>query len=384
MAESITNGLHLQQVRPRLLIDGSRAEAATQAVLELHIWAEPSRPRRCQLRLSNWGMRRGEAGYTFFDGDSLDFGRSLRVVIGEDGQAAALFDGEILGFEAVYPAGRPPELLVNAADRLHRLDRMRRSRGFSQITDGDLAVWLLSEHGLPADVSLPGPAVRELIQLDQSDLELLQARLADRDAVLWLQGGTAFVRPALQVANQVLELTYGSELQAAHFSASLEGQSASLGVSGWQPETKSGVFASADKSSLSGEAASLETAADLLEAHFPDDDRVLLHTQAGSFSDAQSLADARLRQQARIFVQGRCRTRVIPELLPGQMAALNGLGAWFDGQYRVASLHHLFDGQGFRSEFTVQRPGRLAENRRTPKPPAKDTPAQQKPGKRPL
>jgi phage protein D len=381
MAESLTERQTLPQ-RPHLLINGSPNAAVSQAMLELHIWAEPSRPRRCLLRLSNWDRQRDGAGYTFFDDPSLDYGTTLSVLVGEGLQETTLFKGEILGLEAEYPTGRPPELVVHAADRLHRLDRVRRSRGFSEITDADLADFLLSEHGLQHDINLPGPAVKEQLQLDQSDLELLQTRLAARDALVWLADDIAFVRPVLQVASQVLELTYGGELQSANFTASLEGQSASLGVSGWQPETKAGVFAAANQASLSGESGSLETAPNLAAAHFQEDDQVLLHAQAASFSQAQSLADVRMRQQARRFVQGRCRTSLIPELLPGQVVSLDGLGPWFDGAYRVSALHHHFSEQGFASDFSVQRPGRLAEKRRPAKPPAHDSPAQQKPGRK--
>jgi uncharacterized protein len=61
---------------------------------------------------------------------------------------------------------------------------------------------------------------------------------------------------------------------------------------------------------------------------------------------------------ARRFLVGRGVAEPDERIRVGARLELTGLGAIFNGTYRVCEVHHVFDvAHGLRSEFTAERPG---------------------------
>ena len=77
-------------------------------------------------------------------------------------------------------------------------------------------------------------------------------------------------------------------------------------------------------------------------------------------SEAEGLANATFRAQARQFVCGSGLAMGDARLRVGATVAINGAGPMFEGAYYVSRARHVFmrrPGGGYRTEFSVERPG---------------------------
>src|SRR6187200_2144711 len=66
-------------------------------------------------------------------------GAPAELKLGYQGDLATVIVGEITGLEPEFRLDRPPSLTVRGFDRLHRLQRGRRTRTFLQQKDSDVA-----------------------------------------------------------------------------------------------------------------------------------------------------------------------------------------------------------------------------------------------------
>jgi phage protein D len=358
---------------PRLLLDGEEHGAFMQTLQQLEVVLAPNQPACCRLLLNNWGRtKNGESGYLFNDGGELDHGRVLEVFAGAGDGAERIFHGEIYRLEGLYPADRPPMLEVTAYDRLQRWDQVRRSRSYVQLSDSNLADLLAAEYGLQTDFQLTQsmPPHKALVQIEQSDLEFLRARLEAVDILMWVQEEVLHLESWLSTASQQVALHFGQQILAARLASDLTGQAAELHLPGWTPQIASPLLGIASNASLSGEVGDLQSGPQVYRSVFDTTTDQQLHHRPANTSQATELAEVAFRQRSRRFVSGQLQAVVQPRLRPGGRVALSGLGTRFDGQYRVVSVVHSFDQQGFHTHLQVSRSGQPATQKGKPRPDA--------------
>jgi phage protein D len=66
-----------------------------------------------------------------------------------------------------------------------------------------------------------------------------------------------------------------------------------------------------------------------------------------------------LRERAREFLTAEGSTIGFPKIRPGIHLNISGLRAPFDGLYYVTRATHTLDERGYRTGFSVRRPGML-------------------------
>ena len=74
------------------------------------------------------------------DTDLFSVGNVVELKLGYGDQTDAVMVGEIAGLEPEFGLDRLPKLVVRGFDRLHRLQRGRKTRTFTQQKDSDLGV----------------------------------------------------------------------------------------------------------------------------------------------------------------------------------------------------------------------------------------------------
>src|SRR5262249_3723281 len=120
--------------RPVFLVGGREQPALGGGLMSLLVVETVHGLYRCEAMFGNWGNKDGRIDFPYFDRATLDFGKAFKVVLGQD----TLFEGRIMGLEALFPEGRPPELTVLAEDRFQDLRMTRRTRSFLDTTDADV------------------------------------------------------------------------------------------------------------------------------------------------------------------------------------------------------------------------------------------------------
>jgi phage protein D len=284
----------------------------------------------------------------------LDFGRSFGVKLGPD----TIFDGRIMGLEADFPEGRPPELTVLAEDRFQDLRMTRRTRSFASMSDADIANQLASDHGLRGNVNVSGPTYTVLAQVNQSDLAFLRDRARAIDAELWMEGTTLNLQSRANRRGTAVQLTHGNQIREFKVLADLSDQRTSVNVSGWDVAAKSVLQYEATDSVLGSELNGDVSGSRLLTATLGNRKEALVHTVPLTAQEAQVQAESFFKLSARRFVVGHGVAESNSRLRVGARVELQGLGPLFSGKYYLTEVRTTFDGaHGIRTEFTAERPG---------------------------
>ena len=343
-------------------IDGQENARLSAGLLDLVVEETTEGLYRCEARFGNWGTIDGAVGYVYFNRDVLDFGKSLVVRLGAGEGEGEVFRGRITALESQYSRSSPASVTVLAEDRAQDLRMVRRSRAFEEMTDADVFSQIAGEHGLQPDIDADGPSHALLAQVNQSDLAFIRERARWLDAEVWLDDRTLHVqsRTRRTPAGQDLSLTLDQGLLEFTVGADLARQHTSVVASGWDVGAKDVISFEATDSAISSELAGAESGAGILSSAFGDRVDQLVHAVPLSSSEAEALAQATFRAQARRFVCGNGLAMGDARLRVGATVSINGAGTPFEGAYYVSRVRHVFirrPGGGYRTEFSVERPG---------------------------
>ncbi|MCU7864750.1 MAG: hypothetical protein KZQ92_12325 [Candidatus Thiodiazotropha sp. (ex Lucinoma borealis)] len=359
----MSNGLKSERLilhgRPRFSIDGADEVRLNEDLIRLEVRTDEESPACFEAVFKNWGQSRAgaEPNYLYFDGEILELGKSLSVLAGDADNEAVLFSGQITAIEGVYPESRAPEVRVCAEDRLQWLRMTQRSRLFSETSDQDIAGQLADDSGLRADVEVEGPQHIELLQVNQSELDLLRERARAVDGRIADQEGVLLFRPRRDEASEPVLLTRQNELLNVNVCADLAHQRSEVRVHGWSVTDKEAIHESAGVETARVEADNNgRLGAEILDEIHPGLSEELHLEAPASGEEALKLAETRLKRRARRFVTARGVTAGTPGLSVGDRVNLVDLGDLFAGIYYLTAVRHTFDMRdGLRTWFIGER-----------------------------
>ena len=344
---------NLVSSRPEILVEGTRKTVLESGLNSLSIRMAEGRIADCEAEFSNWGNKPdGSVGWTLFDGGILDFGRKIQFKLGD----GSLFEGRILAIEGRFPSNAPPVLVVRADDGLQALRMVRRTRSFEQLSDADAIQRIANDHGIDADIDMPGPTHSVLVQSNQTDLAFIQERARHRDADIWMQDGKLHARPRASRQDCGAELVLARNLLSFSASADLAHQRTELVVSGWDVAKKTEISVRIGSDALSRESSLGRTGVDILQQQFGDRVDSANHGSPIDDQEADDWGKARFLACARRFARGRGVANADARLVPGSRVGIRGVGPLFEGEWDLVDSEHRFDGEsGLRTEFVVER-----------------------------
>jgi len=339
--------------RPAIEVDGQARARLDAGLLRLAVRDGVDGLSTCEAEFGNWGVGEQEhLGHVWFGRDVLEFGKTLRIKLGDD----LLFEGRILAIEATFPPTSAPTIVVRADDRLQDLRMTRRTRQFEGSSDADLVRLIANDHGLQADVNLNGPTWPLIVQANESDLAFLRRRMLAADADLAIQDGKVHVRSRPQRTEPELTLTRGNQLRDIRLTADLAHQRTAVHCTGWDVSGKQAVDERAEASCLSNEADGADSGPQVLQQALGARQDTIAHRHPDDSAGARTEAESHFKLLARRFVRGVGEADANTRLRPGARVNLQGLGPLFNGAYGVNDVIHRFDTQrGLRTEFTVER-----------------------------
>jgi Rhs element Vgr protein len=288
------------------------------------------------------------AKITLLDGDApgRDFplsneetflpGNEIEILAGYHSDNSRLFKGVIVNHRLrIRDANQ--QLLIECRDSAYKMTQGRNSAYFYEQSDGELMETLILKHGLKAEVESIDYVHPELIQYQCSDWDFLVTRAQANGKVVRVEDGTVYVSKP-DVSQEVLETaTFGANI--LEFDAEMDGrtQFASVDSFAWNTTDQSMVKiegtdpALGFPGNLSSEQLAEKMGAGPLE---------LKNGGRVSESSLQEWADANwlIRQLAKI--RGRVKFQGIPQVLPGKIIGLNGVGDRFSGNAYVSGVLH--------------------------------------------
>ena len=340
--------------RPSIFMGGQEDSALAQALLQMTVSESVHGLYHCEARFGNWGPQGNSIGFMYFDRKKLDFGKSMQIKIDRD----KIFDGRISALEAGFPEARAPEVAVLLEDRFQNLRMTQRTRTFADASDADVMRRIANDHGLQPNIDASGPTYKVLAQVNQSDLSFLRERARAIDAEIWLDDRALYCKTRSKRNNGTVKMNFGAELREVCVTADLAGQRTSVSVNGWDISGKAAMTHEATEQILGGELNGDTSGPNILNSTFGKRKEAVAHTIPLSSREAQAKAETLMRMTARRFVVARGVAIGDAKLRVGTFVDMQGLGPLFSGKYYLCHVKQMFDGmQGFRTEFTAERPG---------------------------
>jgi type VI secretion system (T6SS) baseplate-like injector VgrG len=289
------------------------------------------------------------------DDARLEPGKALLVSAkagGREGEKP-LFDGEIVEIEPELGSGAQ-RLVVRAFDRLHRLGRGCYVRSFLNVTDGDLVQRIAQEAGLQARVGPAGQVHPYVLQANETNMELLQARAAALGYLLFVQGKTLHCVPPEPQGTPV-ELRWGQTLQEFRPRMTTVGQVTRVTARGWDPGRRQEIVGQAGNGKGAPKVGETRGGGELVQGAFHLEAPHLvadrpIRTQAAADQLAQAAADSRAGRF--IEAEGTCAGN--PAVVAGASVRLDGVGTRFGGVYFVTGATHLYSAsRGYTTHFSI-------------------------------
>lgn len=305
------------------------------------------------LTVLNWDNK--EMRVTWIDDNQFKEGNAIEIDMGYRDHMKNIFKGEITGVEPQFSHDRPPTLTVRGYDRRHRLMAKRKTRTFLKMRDSEIASQVASDWSLTPKVTDSRVTLDYVIQHNQSDFEFLAERARRIGYELVVDNTTLLFRPRKNDGSPSITLTRDIEL--LEFSARLTtmGQIEEVAVQGWSAKDKDGVVAKAsvgDEHQMGGSASGPAAT----RRAFSGSGGTTVEVPVSSQAEADQLARGWFAEMALSYVEGDGLCIGDPDLHPGVLVKIDGLGRRFSGSYYVMSTEHSYrPGTGYRTAIGVRR-----------------------------
>lgn len=327
---------------------GGQPLDASYGILGIEIRRELNRVPKASIELLD-----GDAAAQTFERaaePTLAPGVEVEILGGYSSDETLLFKGILVRqrIEAGLHGGS--RLTIELRDPAFRMTLGRHSRNFSDLTDSEVIEQLIGLHsGLTAAVDASSTRHPQLVQHQVSDWDFLvmRAEMAGM-AVLCVDGQVQVSAPASS-GEAVTSAVFGQGLLSAELELDAETQLASVEVAGWDMagqqllRSESEDVASASPGDISPATLAATGAAKTALRHPGTLDQATLDQWA-----AATMGRAR-----RAAVRGRLRVQGNPELLPGKLVDLSGLGSRFNGTGLISGVRHRLGRGDWISELLI-------------------------------
>lgn len=342
---------------PVIEVDGEVAGEMTRDLIRLDVQHDTKGLKTLAASFLGSSPEAAPGETDYLDG-RLDFGMPLVCSIGPDGTHRFIFRGTVSAIEARYLEGQTPVVTVRAEDALMKLRMTRRSRTYTDVSDGDIADVIAREHGLTPDVDAPGPTYDLLQQFNQTDLAFLRDRAHRINAELWVDDTTLGFATRDRRSGIELTLVRGNHLIDVEAIADLAHIRSEVQVSGFSADSRTTIDERSDGSVLSSEVGGGTSGVELLEQALGSRPTARVRDVAITTEDAAAWSKASMERRGRSFLRVNGTTSGTADMIVGSRLTLERMGEPFDGGgYYVSAVHHSYDRiNGFRTRFAAERP----------------------------
>jgi len=275
-------------------------------------------------------------------------------------EAETLISGEVTSLGGEYEAG-DSRLVVRGYDLSHRLQRGRQTATYVNQKDSDIAQVVASRAGLDIGTIDDSGAVHDWVaQANLSDWDFLTARARAIGFEVSLRAGAFHFRkptPASDApdpddddSTNPLHLAFGKKLLTFRPRVTSAEQVSSVEFHGWDPIKKTVLKGLALANTTS--AVLKSNPADLADI-FGSPTYVVADRPQSTQADVDDAAAAIAEQIGSGFAEADGTARGNPKLKAGVAVSVSAVADAFKGKYTLSQTRHVFDEDGYRTEFRV-------------------------------
>ncbi len=274
--------------------------------------------------------------------------------------------GKITAVKASFPASGVPTLTVTCTGHGQKLNGCQKTRTHTGKTDKQIAEQIGQDIGLQVQADETDIVHDYMIQPNQTDLQFLRARAELLHYELFVKDKTLFFRKPKEDEENVYTFVWSS---TRAFTAA---GSQTLPLKSFVPnadalneqytQTEIRAYDAKTKKVIIGQASNQEenpmggtqTGSKLREQALGSCKKTQASKPVASKPEADHGARSGQNKSAQKFVTGNAQTIGVPDLGPGVVVFLDGVGL-FSGKYYVTSVTHTIGGNGYTTDFEVRR-----------------------------
>src|SRR5215813_2741996 len=360
-------------------IEGHELDAETKGdVLELKVTMDLENLTGFDLTINNWDDRtQGNRKFDFkySDTDTFDVGNRIHIQMGYAGRLLSMVHGVITSMAPRFSESGPPTLGVSGQDSLVKLRDRKPGpndiKRFVKKRDEEIAQIVASRNHL----KFKGPQERTethaiVIQKDQDEATFLKERAARIDFDCYIQFDLDsreetlfFVKPIDGRdgrPTRVYVFEWGKSLINFNPQLTIAEQVGTVTVRGWDPRSKQPIKYTAGPQDLPRSGSGGMSGPQAAQERLNGKGDIVVDQPVTSAQEAHDLAISLLRERAYKYITGSGQVIGLPDLRPGHMVELHGLGRRFSGTpekpipYQVRKVVHSLTGSGYQTQFEVR------------------------------
>lgn len=292
--------------------------------------------------------RISEAEIIFLDGDVSqetfplsdkdDFipGKVIEIQAGYHQQEEAIFKGTIVKHAIKVIQSDTPALVITLKHDAFKMTLSRNNRLFPDSKDSDAISTILNEYSQKKDVEDTTVQHEHLLQYNATDWDFAIMRAEMNGLVVISENEKLSVKKPNLSGDAKLELYYGTSI--LEFEAELDARAS---YKQWKVKTWSAADQQLQEEEGSGSLAEEgNLSADDISAAIGEPElKITLPGQLES-AEIKNLADAKAVRTKLAKIKGRARCIGFAAIQPGDILALNGVGARFNGKAFVSGVRH--------------------------------------------
>ncbi|WP_445627009.1 VgrG-related protein [Nostoc sp. DSM 114167] len=265
-----------------------------------------------------------------------------------------LIEGEITAMEVHFNEKSEADIIVRGYDISHRLHRGRYNRSFLNKTDSDIVKQIVKEVGIKlGNIEATGEVHKYVFQENQTNMEFLRERAARIGFELFItEEKLNFCKPKTQGA---LSLKWLVDINKFSTRVTSAEQISSVEVRAWDYTQKKLISGTAKKEKQITETGNrLGSSTSNAFSNLKSPKMIVVDKPVASKKQADTMAQALCDELGGEFVYADAKAEGNPEIRPGRVINLQGMGDRYSGKYYVTETRHFFSQRVYETYFSVR------------------------------
>jgi phage protein D len=295
-----------------------------------------------------------DPGFSTTDSNKFDLGKEVEISVAGARSPVKLISGEVTALEPQFRRDGAPTLLIRGYDKSHRLHRKKQTKSYVQVTDSDIAQTVARECGLRVSVESTSEVHPYVFQDNQTAMEFLHDRAQRIGYHMYVDDDTLYFKSAPSGSSAAAELTWGRELLEFDARLTAAQQVKEVIVRGWDPKTKKEIIGQANWSQDTPSIGQSSQGGNAVQQAFSmNSQEIITDRPIVTQSEAKTLAQSVCNQIGNNFLHASGTCLGNPAVKAGAMISLKGIGTKFSGSYRITHALHIYNNEGYTTEFTI-------------------------------
>ncbi len=292
--------------------------------------------------------------------DLFKYGNDISIKMGYSNKKSKMLEGKIQKISANFFQGLAPTFTVEGMDSAYKfLMEKSDAETFKEKTNSEIVKSIAgkvhlkpvvedTKHVYPIKRKKGGEPYFEFIERLAKESENFEFYITDEKLF--------FAKPkTAKEKKPILTLRWAHELISFQPTLNTSEPYTEVIVRSWDRKGKKKIEASAKAGEEEKQEGDKQSSSKIAKKIYGDVVKVVTETPVKSVKEAKKLALSKLKEASDNFIKGQGETIGVPEIKPGVLIEIQGLGEWFSGKYYVEKTTHTLDSSGYRTSFHVRR-----------------------------